>query len=101
MERNRIISQRIDYAENNKRELINKLNKLHYSNNEDHKRISESRIESIADLYYMIENPSDKNKLLKEIIKKAIYIKTVRGRWHNKPDDFELIVYPNLPETVD
>ena len=100
LERNKNISQRIVHAENNKRELINKLNKLLYSNNEDHKRISETRIESIVDLYYMIENPSDKNKLLKEIIKKAVYSKSIKGRWHNEPDNFELIVYPYLPETV-
>ena len=96
LERRKVINQRIDNAERYKNELKSQIDRI--INDEAPKKIPKSRVENIVDLYYMIENPSDKNKVLKELIKKAVYIKTVSGRWHSKPDDFELIIYPNLPE---
>ncbi len=95
LERYKVVNQRIDSAQKRKRELERMLDKL--SVNEKNKETPASEIRNITDLYYMLDDPSDKNSLLKEIIEKAVYIKTVCGRWHNKPDDFELIIYPNLP----
>ena len=54
------------------------------------------RIENIIKSYWTLNEPADKNKLLKEVIEKALYCKTASGRWHNRPDDFELEIYLKL-----
>lgn len=56
------------------------------------------RTEHVLDEYAKAKTPAEKNALLKSVIEKVVYTKTVNGRWHNKPDDFELILYPKLPQ---
>ena len=34
----------------------------------------------------------------KEVVAKVVYTKTMSGRWHAKPDDFTLKLYPKLPK---
>lgn len=51
----------------------------------------------LCDLYWMLPTAGAKNELLKKLLKKVIYIKEKNGRWHNAPDEFELILYPKLP----
>ena len=57
------------------------------------------RAEYVLDEYPKAKTPAEKNELLKSVIDKVVYTKTVKGRWHNKPDDFELILYPKLPHS--
>ncbi len=57
--------------------------------------------EKVLAQYGKAKTPSEKNDLLKSVIEKVVYTKTVNGRWHGKPDDFELILYPKLPSEVD
>lgn len=52
----------------------------------------------IMDMYQHLSTPQNKNLLLRELLQKAVYIKTVNGRWHHSQDDFELHIYPNLPK---
>lgn len=56
------------------------------------------KVQHVLDVYWSTENPGLRNELLKEIIHMAVYIKTINGRWHRKPDDFELTLYPWLPK---
>lgn len=51
----------------------------------------------ILDWYEKAMSPAEKNDLLRSVLDKAVYTKAVNGRWHNHPDDFELILYPKLP----
>lgn len=53
--------------------------------------------EKILAQYGKAKTPAEKNQLLKSVIAKVVYTKAVNGRWHNEPDDFELILYPKLP----
>ena len=56
------------------------------------------RAEHVLAEYPKAKTPAEKNELLKSVIEKVVYTKTVNGRWHGKPDDFELILYPRLPK---
>ena len=53
--------------------------------------------EKVLAQYGEAKTPAEKNQLLKSVITKVVYTKAVNGRWHNEPDDFELILYPKLP----
>ena len=54
-------------------------------------------VERLLDVYHTLDSPGAKNDLLKEVLEKAVYTKEKGGRWHNSPDNFELILYPILP----
>lgn len=56
------------------------------------------RAEKVLDLYVKTQEPALRNELLKEVVEKAIYTKTVNGRWDGKPDDFELVLFPRIPK---
>ncbi len=56
--------------------------------------------EYVLKQYKKAKTPAEKNALLKTVIEKAVYIKTVNGRWHNKPDEFELTIFPKIPRIV-
>lgn len=50
-------------------------------------------------IYASAGNPSEKNELLKQVLAKVVYIKTKNGQCRdNQPDDFQLVLYPLLPE---
>lgn len=56
------------------------------------------RAERVLAEYPKAKTAAEKNELLKSVIGKIVYTKTVNGRWHGKPDDFELILCPKLPK---
>ena len=55
------------------------------------------KAEQVLAQYGQAKTPAEKNRLLNSVIAKVVYTKTVNGRWHGQPDDFELILYPKLP----
>lgn len=57
------------------------------------------KIEKVLEVYKLTDDPALKNELLKEIVDKAVYVKTVSGRWSGKPDEFDLVIYPKSPNT--
>lgn len=59
------------------------------------------KAEKVLAQYGKAKTPAEKNQLLKSVIDKVVYIKNVNGRWHGKPDDFELTLYPKLPNNLD
>ncbi len=70
-----------------------------FSNAEQGQKAIIPRLEKVLAQYHNAKTPAEKNELLKSVINKIVYTKTVNGRWHNKPDDFELILYPKLPDS--
>lgn len=55
-------------------------------------------VKKVLDIYHDLQTAEYKNKLLKEVLDKVVYTKELSGRWHGKPDDFELVLYPKLPK---
>lgn len=96
IKRSTIISNKINTTEKSIKALLDDL-RFEILKNENEK-VTIPKAEKILELYTVTEDPSLKNQLLRELIFKAVYIKKVNGRWHNNPDDFELILYPKLPK---
>lgn len=95
MKRSKLVSSKIDSLNKDRNNLIKKIN------SRQEKELNEEtlipKIENIIKIYWTLDQPEDKNNLLKEVLEKAVYYKNVNGRWHNKPDEFELEIYLRLP----
>lgn len=63
---------------------------------EQNQKIIIPRAEHVLAQYSNAATKTEKNELLKSVVEKVVYTKTVNGRWHNKPDDFELILFPKI-----
>ncbi|WP_353096406.1 recombinase family protein [Tissierella praeacuta] len=95
MNRSKLVSEKLDSLKKDKDNLLKKIN-----SKEDKEKYEEAlipKVENIIKVYWTLNDPADRNKLLKEVLEKAVYCKTVNGRWHNKPDEFELEIYLKLP----
>ena len=95
LDRSKIINDKISAADEDREKLQSELGVV--SKKEESQKIIIPKVEKVVDLYWQLPTPREKNMLLKEVLEKVIYIKKVSGRWHAKPDDFELHVYPKLP----
>jgi len=96
LERSKIINEKINEAKQNKEKIIQEL-RLEKEREESKKNII-PKIENVLELYNTTDDPAFRNELLKEVLEKAVYTKTVNGRWHNRPDEFEIVLYPKLPK---
>lgn len=94
MERSSIITKKTNALLKNKETLSNDL-QIEMQREKAKKQII-PKVEKVLELYRKTKSPALKNEQLKEILEKVVYTKTVNGRWHNRPDDFELILYPKL-----
>lgn len=54
------------------------------------------KIEHVLEVYRTLPDAQSKNDALKEVLERVEYIKSVNGRWHNRPDDFEIVLYPKI-----
>ncbi len=54
----------------------------------------------LPELYRQLPSPGAKNRLLREVLEKAVYTKDASGRWGH-PDAFTLRLYPRLPRLTD
>lgn len=58
------------------------------------------KIEKIVELYWSIEDPAEKNELLRDVLVKVEYKKSIDNRWKKRGarqmDFFELSIYPRL-----
>lgn len=63
---------------------------------DDSRKLIIPRAEKVLRQYPLAESAAEKNELLKSVIDKAVYTKTVNGRWHNSPDAFELVLFPRI-----
>lgn len=66
--------------------------------NENKKNIV-PKIEKLLSVYKKLKTPKAKNDMLKDILEKVVYTKLKGGRWHNDPEDFEIVLYPKLPDS--
>lgn len=94
LERSKIITEKMDSAKADRTMLVNKLSES--DEIEKNKNTIIPKVEKVLNVYRDLDNPADKNKLLKEVITKAVYTKEVNGRWHHSPDDFTIEVFPKL-----
>ena len=97
LDRSRKISQRLKENEDGR-------NRLQKEIDEERQRQSSRqqivpKIEHLLEVYDTLQTAGEKNAMLKEVLDKVVYLKTVNGRWHNSPDDFEITIYPRVPPT--
>ncbi len=57
------------------------------------------KAEKLLEVYENLKTPKAKNDMLKEILEKVVYVKNKGCRWHSSPDNFEIILYPKLPDS--
>lgn len=96
IERSKVLSERINSIKSDRDALISDIEAS--KNIEKNKKDFIPKVEHVLDVYWSTDDPALRNELLKEIIEKAVYTKTVNCRWHGSPDDFELLLFPKLPE---
>ncbi|MDD2401975.1 MAG: recombinase family protein [Clostridia bacterium] len=97
--RSNVLNEKSIAAVNNKIELEKRLKDI--SNKREAIKIIIPKVEKTIEVYHYLDTPAEKNELLKEILEKVTYNKTIDGRckkWRDHPDDFELILYPKLPK---
>ncbi|QUH21464.1 recombinase family protein [Alkaliphilus sp. B6464] len=95
LERSKKINDKIEIAKNDRNALVDSLNKSTITEKEA--SIIIPKIENIIRVYHELDAKA-KNILLKEVLNKVVYIKNKSGRWHAKPDDFELELFIELPK---
>lgn len=96
LERSNILKEKVAVAKVDRERLEQELKKLLLAEKSRVEIVP--KIENAISLYWQIESSADKNKLLKEVLDRAVYTKEVNGRWHASPDDFKLTIYPKLPK---
>lgn len=95
-ERNEKIQNTIDNLEKEIKQLRQEINTK--ENIARQKNTFIPRVKFVLDNYNEINNPKEKNQMLKSIISKIEYLKTKPGnKWHST--QFELWVYPKLPKS--
>jgi len=96
-ERSKLLAERIESAEYNRQILTEAIELETREKEETHKNVI-PRVEKVLEVYRLTEDPRLKNDLLKSILEKVIYTKTVNARWHNDPDEFTIKLMPKLPK---
>lgn len=97
LERSRIISERIKNAKNDYKTLEKELETT--IAREENRRNIIPKIEYLIEAYEKIPSAAQKNELLKEILDKVVYTKTVSGMYRgHSADEFDLVLYPKLPK---
>ena len=94
--RNKNLSERIEEATSQLQDAIDQKQKLSRIQVVHDQIIP--KFERVLTAYPSATTPKQKNLLLKEILSHVIYRKSVSGRWHADPGDFELTIFPILPE---
>ena len=56
------------------------------------------KVEKLLEVYSELPDAKAKNEMLKEVLEKVVYNKEDKCRWHNSPDNFEIVLYPKLPK---
>lgn len=95
LERSKLLAERQHSVENNLKAIKGNL-KQEIVRDESKKTII-PKIERVLEVYNTTEDPAIKNDLLKEVLDKVIYTKTTDGR-SGKIDDFDLSIYPRVPD---
>lgn len=96
IQRSKILNDKINVLRENKEKLEDRLNDILIIK-ENEKAII-PKVEKVLETYNRLEDPKEKNDLLKEVIDKVIYTKKEGGRWSGKIDSFTLDLYPKIPK---
>ncbi len=96
LERSRLLAEKIQAAQDGLAAVETDV-ALDEAREADRRNIVPKMKELLA-VYASLPNAKSKNDLLKGVLEKAVYTKEHGTRWHGSPDDFELVLYPKLPE---
>ena len=97
LDRLNIINTKIEGLRKTKNLLIKELENNNQVKNNTQYITPKTENINIISLYHNTNSIKLKNELLKSIIDKVVYTKKTKGRWNNKPDNFELLIYPKIP----
>lgn len=57
------------------------------------------KVEGVLAKYHQVDDPAEKNELLRSVIESIVYKKDVGGRWNIEArSQFTLVLYPKLPQ---
>lgn len=93
--RSSILNGKMEIIKKHREELESELAKMQLR--EKTKKEVAPAVKKIMERYDEL-NPESKNKLLKEVLEKAVYTKELSSRWHGEADNFDLLLYPKLPK---
>jgi hypothetical protein len=100
LERNKVLNDKMKTTLSDRSTLEEQLNQL--AQQEEGEKFIIPKVEKVIEMYYKLEDPEKKNILLKGVLDKVIYLKTTKGtKWDlSTMDDFELVLYPNMPKYI-
>ena len=90
-------SQKLNELKKDKMTIESNLNTETIKNKERKNMIP--KMKKILKVYKSLKAPKAKNNILKQVLEKVVYEKNMGGRWHTNPDDFEIVLYPKLPNS--
>lgn len=97
LERSRTLSERIKSANEKIEGLKAEIDKQH--KREKNRKGIIPKIEHLLAVYSLMDNPKDKNDMLKEVVEKVMYYKHDKScKRGNSEDDFEVVVYPMIED---
>ena len=97
LQRSRTIAERIQSAKGSIETLNGEI--ALESKREEAKKDVIPAVEHLLEVYYTLETPKLKNDMLRAVLEKVVYTKERSARWRGvSPDDFELVLYPRLPD---
>lgn len=96
LERSKAISERINAIEKEKDQLTSQLDLAVKRMNSQKEFVP--KVEKLLEVYSELPDAKAKNEMLKEVLEKVVYNKEDKCRWHNSPDNFEIVLYPKLPK---
>lgn len=99
IERSKVLSNKISAVQLAKKTLQDDL-ELEKQRDESQKVIIPA-VKKVLELYKVTEDPALKNELLREVVDKAVYIKTKKSHRCHPTDEFELILHPKVPVKKD
>ena len=96
LDRSRSVSERISQAKENIERLCNQIDIE--TAKEDNVVNVIPRVEHLLETYYTLPDAESKNKMLKEVLEKVVYLKLKRARKKTDSlDDFEITLFPKIP----
>lgn len=95
--RSRELTERIGAAQKNLADLRKALGEA------EAREVSQNEIipraEKLLELYPLLPTPAAKNDMLKEVLEKVVYTKSVRGKRNGPKDNFEIELFPKIPSS--
>ncbi len=97
LERSRILASRMTEAETSVQRLRQHLDSVNEAAQARLQLIP--RVQNVLDMYNTLDNPADRNALLKSVLDHVIYFKSIGGQW--KESDMKLYIFPKISSPED